>query len=116
MISPPESQTRASVQFEETAITQQSQLYQEEQGYLTSDSQQPLPEGLASGATEWPIINGSFPTAAEIDPTSTPSIEVRMSQEDMSMLMDPWQQSWTNVNPDDTQAADEEWNAILSHR
>lgn len=112
MISPPESQTQVSSQSEETTMTQQSQLYQEEQGYLASDDQQLLPGGLASGLSEWPLRNGYFPTATENNPISMPITEDRMSQ-DMSILMDSWQQSWASVNPDDAQGSEGGWDALL---
>lgn len=112
MISPPESHIQANAQFEETTMTQQSQLYQEEQGYLTSEDQQPLLGGFASGAAEWPLGSGYFPTAAENNPTPMPNTGVRMSQ-DMSILMDSWEQSWANVNPNDTQSSDGDWDGLL---
>ncbi|EHK42952.1 uncharacterized protein TrAtP1_001897 [Trichoderma atroviride] len=114
MISPPESHTQANAQFEETTMTQQSQLYQEEQGYVTSEDQAPLLGGFAPGAAEWSLGSGSFPAAAENNPTSMPNIEVRMSQ-DMSIFMDSWEQNWANVNPNDTQGADGDWDSLLPH-
>lgn len=112
--SPPESQTQTCSQLKETTMTQQSQSYQEDQGYLTSDDQQPLLGDFASGAAEWPLSNGYFPTAAENNHTSMPSAEIRMSQ-DVSILMDSWQQSWANLNPDGAQGSDGDWDAFLPH-
>jgi hypothetical protein len=114
MISPPESHTQANAQFEETTMTQRSQLYQEEQGYATSEDQPPLLGVFAPGAAEWSLGGGCFPTAAENNPTLMSNTEVRMSQ-DMSILMDSWEQSWASVNPNDTQGADGDWDSLLPH-
>lgn len=113
MISPPESHTQANAQFEETTVTHQPQLYQE-QGYVTSERQPPLLGGFAPGAAEWSLGSGCFSTAAENNPTSVPNMEVGISQ-DMSMFMDSWEQNWANVNPNDTQGADGDWDSLLPH-
>lgn len=114
MISSPESHPQANNQFEETTMTQRSQIYQEEQGYVTSEDQLPLLGGFAAGATEWSLGSGCFPTAAENNPISMPNAEVRMSQ-DMSILMDSWEQSWASVNSNDTQGDDGDWDSLLPH-
>lgn len=112
MISPPESQIQANPHFEDTAMTQQPQLYQEEQGYLTSEHQPPLLRGFATGAAEWSLDSGYFPTDVENNPTSVPNAEATISQ-DMTILMDSWDHSWANVNPSDTQGSDRDWDSLL---
>lgn len=114
MISPPESHIQANAQFEETAMTQQSQLYQEEQQYVTSEDQPPLSGGFAPEVVEWPLGSCCFPAAAENNPTSMLDTEVRMS-EDISILMDSWEQNWADLNPSDTQGADRDWDTLLPH-
>ncbi|KAL7917612.1 hypothetical protein ACQKWADRAFT_306368 [Trichoderma austrokoningii] len=112
MISPPESLFQANAQFEETTMTQQSQLYPEEQGYPTSEHQPPLLGGFATGATEWSLESGYFPTDVENDPTTIPNTEAIMSQ-DVTTLMDSWEQSWANVNSNDTPGPDGDWDSIF---